>query len=69
MSSADAKRRLAQKRSTLEGALLDFRTAVSRDVGLEPKSRTWVLPLLAASVGLAIALALRKSRQRRLGGT
>ena len=57
---------LEEKRRSLQIALGEVQDGVRRTVGLRVVRKSWVLPLLAAGVGLTLALALKG--RRRSGG-
>ena len=52
--------RLQSRRQEAEARLADVRRAFGREVGWTPRSKVWVLPLVAFGVGLALALARRR---------
>ena len=67
MRSLDSRESLSEKRRVLERTLWEVRESLGKSFGLPTRGRSWALPLLAAGVGLTIALSLRKySRHRRL---
>ena len=67
MTSDQSLESLAEKRRVLERTLWELRHSLGKTFGLRTTGRSWALPLLAAGVGLTIALSLKKrSRRRRL---
>ena len=67
MSSLESLESLSEKRRTLERTLWEVRQSLGKSFGLRVTGRSWALPLLAAGVGLTIALSLKqRSRRRRL---
>jgi hypothetical protein len=57
---------LEDSRREFEETLEDVHSALEQSVGWAPRAKAWVLPLVAAGVGVAAALWLR--RDRRLAG-
>ena len=55
-----ALERLQDRRLAAEARLADVRRSLDREVGWAPRSKVWVLPLVAFGVGLALALARRR---------
>ena len=67
MRSLESRESLSEKRRVLERTLWEVRESLGKSFGLRTSGRSWALPLLAAGVGLTIALSLKKySRRRRL---
>ena len=61
---SEHRERLDEKRRQFETALRDAQESVRRTVGMRVDKRAWLLPLLAAGVGLTLALTLRRRRLR-----
>jgi len=59
----DSQAILDEKRRSLQRALGEAQDGVRRTVGLQVARKSWLLPLLAAGVGLTLALALKKRRR------
>ena len=53
---------VVESRQRVEEGLEELRSALDRTTGMVPRGKTWVVPVLAAAVGLALALALRGRR-------
>ncbi len=62
-SKTTAIDRLANSRLELETRFGDLRRAVESEIGWAPKSRTWVLPLVAFASGVALAAWLVARRR------
>ncbi len=60
-----ALERLRSRRLTAEARLDDVRRSFDREVGWAPRSKVWVLPLVAFAVGLTLALARRRRSDDR----
>jgi len=63
---------IARSRQRFERSLEDLRAAVDRELGWAPKISRWALPLVAAAVGVALGMTLRRNlprlrERRRLG--
>ena len=56
----DSQSILEAKRRSLQDALGEVQDGVRRTVGVRVARKSWLLPLLAAGVGLALALAIRR---------
>ncbi len=56
----DSQSILDEKRRSLQSALGEVQDGVRRTVGVRVARKSWLLPLLAAGVGLTLALALRR---------
>jgi len=64
--------RVARSRQRFERSLEDLRAAVDRELGWAPKISRWALPLVAAAVGVALGMTVRRNlprlrERRRLG--
>ena len=59
----DFDARVAEQRRALEVALRETQDGVRRTVGTRVRKRAWLLPLLAAGLGLSLSLALRRARR------
>lgn len=55
--------RVAQSRRLVEARVADLRAALRSDLGLVPRTGSWVLPVLGFAVGFG--LAVRAFRRRR----
>lgn len=64
--SVDAE--LEASRRAVEERLGELREAVRQDLGWVPRTRRWIVPVVALASGLALAAALRRRRRRRLTG-
>ncbi len=51
---------LQSRRHEAEERLADVRRSFDREIGWAPRSKAWVLPLVAFAVGLTLALARRR---------
>jgi len=58
--------RLLEKRRAFESALRDSQEGIRRTVGMPVNRKTWLLPLMAAALGLTLALTLRGRRPKRI---
>lgn len=58
-----AQERLQSRRLEAEARLADVRRSFDREFGWAPRSKLWVLPLVAFGVGLAVGLARRRGRR------
>ena len=56
---------LDEKRRSLQSALAEVQDGVRRTAGLRVARKSWLLPLLAAGVGLTLALALKRRKRVR----
>lgn len=54
--------RLEQSRRELEDALAEIQTAVPLAALQERRRASWVVPVVAAAVGLVLALAIKRRR-------
>ncbi|MEE8525365.1 MAG: hypothetical protein V3T72_15620 [Thermoanaerobaculia bacterium] len=52
--------RLDNRRRQAEQRLTNVRAALDREVGWAPRTRVWILPLVAFACGLAVAGAGRR---------
>ncbi|HEV8242179.1 MAG TPA: hypothetical protein VGS57_22625 [Thermoanaerobaculia bacterium] len=55
--------RVAESRRLVEECFANLRGAAHEDLGIAPKSRSWVLPVVGLAVGFG--LAVRAFRRRR----
>ena len=62
MTDFDAQ--LAEKRHALGVALRETQEGVRRTFGVRTAKKSWLLPLLAAGVGMTLAIALRRRRSQ-----
>lgn len=67
MKKTDSRAFLVEKRRELQRSLQEIRGFVKRTgvsgAGMSNGPRIWLVPLLAAGVGLALALSLRRLRR------
>jgi len=56
--------RVARSRQRFERSLEDLRAAVDRELGWAPKISRWALPLVAAAVGVALGMTVRRNLPR-----
>lgn len=59
-------RDLDEVRARFERRLKDLRQSTQRELGRSPRSSRWLMPLIAAAAGLAVAMGVRERRRRRL---
>lgn len=64
--------RVVRSRQRFERSLEDLRAAVDRELGWAPNISRWALPLVAAAVGVALGMTVRRNlprlrERRRLG--
>ena len=65
---SDQPDHLGESRAALALALRKTQEGVRRALGVRTARRAWLLPLVAAGVGLTLALALRKRRAQISSG-
>ena len=65
MRSLESPAPLSEARRELERTLWELRQSLGKTFGLPTAGRPWALPLLAAGVGLTIALSLKRRARRR----
>lgn len=58
-----ALEQLQSRRQTAETRLTDVRRSLEREISWFPRSQTWVLPLVAFGLGLALALRARRGEE------
>jgi hypothetical protein len=51
---------LQARRERVEAAWKELQQAAQSEFGRAPRTRTWILPLVAAATGLALALSLKR---------
>ena len=56
----EAREKLHRKRLTVEERLDELRRAIGRELGWTPKTKMWIVPLMAFACGVALALAKRR---------
>ncbi len=59
--------RIERSRRRFEQSLEDLRAAVDQELGWAPRLSRWAVPLVAAAVGLALGMAMRRNLPRPRG--
>ena len=68
MSVAKSQAELERKRDQLEQAVSTLRARIGEATGGRSAALAWTLPLLAASIGLALAFGIKSRRKNRRSG-
>lgn len=66
MSVEKSEAELERKRDQLEQAMLTMRARIREATGGRSAALAWTLPLLAASIGVALAFGIKRRRKNRL---